>query len=37
MPEDDDLSEDDFEGYLTDDGDNDEGHSGDGGDCDGDI
>ena len=32
MPEDDDMSEDDFEGYLEDDGDNDEG---DGGDCDG--
>ena len=31
MPEDDDLSEDDFEGYLKDDEDNDEG---DGGDCD---
>ena len=46
MPEDDDLSEDDFEGYLEDDGDNDEGdggdcngsegeEGGDGGDCDG--
>ena len=36
MPEDDDFSEDDFEGYLTNDEDNDEGHSGGGGDGGGD-